>query len=302
MTLFSTLIARPLALALQKAPGPKVPPEVTFPDIPGRTSTLTIPTSQGDAPCTVYHPPHDVGTAPPVHVNFHGGGFVIGHPEMDDPLCRYLAANVPAVVINVDYLLAPQHPFPAPPEQAYEVLRWVAQHGAEHGWNGSSLSVGGQSAGGGLAAAAARLAWEADTPAVSLQVLNYAPFDLATEGRKKRARTDKPVVRPRMTPILEGAYLPNPTDRTHPLASPLHGTNADDLRGIAPALVITCELDLLRDEGVAYAQKLRESGALVEHREFEGVDHAYNILGEDTELTREMYDLIAHHIAKVRAS
>jgi acetyl esterase/lipase len=127
--------------------------------------------------------------------------------------------------------------------------------------------------------------------------LNYAPLDLAE--RRKRARTARPVIRPAIVPVLQAAYLPNPADRTHPLASPAHGTNADDLRGIAPALVITCEYDLLRDEGARYAGKLRASGALLEHREFSGVDHAYNILTENTGLTREMYDLIAHHIAKV---
>jgi acetyl esterase len=300
MTLFSAFVARPLARAIQLAPGPRVLAQVTFPDIPGRTKTLTIPTSQGGAQCTVYYPPRELDYLPPVYVNFHGGGFVIGHPEMDDALCRYLAANAPAVVVNVDYLLAPQHPFPAPPRQAHEVVRWVAGHGAEHGWDGARLGVGGQSAGGGLAAAAARQAWEAGAPVIGLQVLNYAPFDMA--NRHKHARTAKPVIRPATVPILQGAYLPNPADRTHPLASPAYGTNADNLDGIAPALVITCELDLLRDEGMRYAEKLRASGALLEHREFNGVDHAYNILTENTELTREMYDLIARHITKLQAA
>ncbi|WSW80671.1 alpha/beta hydrolase [Streptomyces sp. NBC_00996] len=153
-----------------------------------------------------------------------------------------------------------------------------------------------------MAAAAARQAWEAGTPALGLQVLNYAPFDMATDGRKKRALAAKPVVRPGITPLRQAAYLPTVVDRTHPLASPLYDTNDDELTGIAPALVITCQLDLLRDEGMHYAEKLRASGALLEHREFQGVDHAYNILTEDTELTREMYDLIAHHIAEIQTA
>lgn len=136
--------------------GPEPTLAVTFPQIPGRTEHLTIPAGPGHAPCTVYYPPGEPDGEPAVHVNFHGGGFVIGHPEQDDPLCRYLAANAGVVVVNVDDLLAPQHPFPAPSRQAYEVVRWVAGSGAEHGWDGTRLSVGGQSAGGNLAAAVAR--------------------------------------------------------------------------------------------------------------------------------------------------
>ncbi|QIQ01878.1 alpha/beta hydrolase [Streptomyces liangshanensis] len=299
MTLFSRLVARPLARVVQAAPHPAVPAAVTFPEIPGRTRTLTIPTAQGDAEATVYYPPQDPDATPPVHVNFHGGGFVIGHYDMDDAMCRYLAAIAPAVVVNVDYLLAPQHPFPAPAEQAYEVVRWVAAHGTDHGWDGGRLGVGGQSAGGNLAAAAARQAWENGGPRIGLQVLNYAPFDL--EDPKKRAKAAKPVVRPALVPILQGAYLPKVADRTDPLVSPLYGTNADHLDGIAPALIITCELDLLRDEGIRYAAKLRASNALLEHREFEGLDHAFNLLTEETARTREMYDLIARYIAKIPA-
>ncbi len=302
MTLFSTLVARPLARVVQAAPAPEVRAAVTFPDIPGRTKKLMIPTSYGEAEATIYYPPQDLDDAapvPPVYVNFHGGGFVIGHYEMDDAMCRYLAANAPAVVVNVDYVLAPRHPFPAPPTQAYEIVRWVAAHGTGHGWDGSRLGVGGQSAGGALAAAVARLAWETGALDVGLQVLVYAPFDMY--DRKKRAKAAKPVVRPAVVPILMGAYLPDPADRTDRLASPLYGTNADGLDGIAPAVVITCELDLLRDDGVRYARKLEVAGALLEHREFKGLDHAFNLLTDETARTREMYDLIAGRIAKTPA-
>src|SRR2546430_1361554 len=109
-----------------------------FPEHPRNVSELTIPTSIAPARVTVYRPAAE-GASPPVHVNFHGGGYVIALTEMDDPLCRFLAAEAGAVVINVDYVVAPQHPFPAPPRQAYEVVRWVAEHGEEHGWDGSRL-------------------------------------------------------------------------------------------------------------------------------------------------------------------
>ncbi len=114
--------------------------------------------------------------------------------QFDDPLCRCLAAEAGVAVVNVDYVVAPQHRFPAPPHQAFEVVRWVAEHGAEHGWDGDRLTVGGQSAGGGLAAAA-RQALEQGGPAIAVQVLHYPPLDLATRGKDKHsviAKADAP--------------------------------------------------------------------------------------------------------------
>ncbi|WP_197499141.1 alpha/beta hydrolase, partial [Mycobacterium sp. E3298] len=128
-----------------------------FPEFRGRTTEVTIPARHGPVPATVYHPP--AGTAnQAVYVNVHGGGFVVGHPEQDDPWCRYLAANAGVVVINPDYVLAPRHRFPAAPHQVYDVVRWAADPGRD--WDGGRLCVGGQSAGGNLSAAAARLALE----------------------------------------------------------------------------------------------------------------------------------------------
>ena len=158
-----TILARPLvaataARAMQRAVrisarrAGKAAPE-RFPELSRITRRLTIPTSVAPAPGVVYLPATEGPV--PVHVNFHGGGYVLPLSEGDDPLCRYLAAAGVAVV-NVDYVLAPQHPFPAAPHQAHDVVAWVATHAAEQGWDGSRLTVGGQSAGGGLAAAVAR--------------------------------------------------------------------------------------------------------------------------------------------------
>jgi acetyl esterase/lipase len=127
-----------------------------FPELPRRAAELTIPTSIAPARVVVYRP--ETAGSSPVHVNFHGGGFVLPLTEGDDPLCRFLAAAAEVTVLNVDYVVAPQHRFPAAPHQAYEVVQWVAAHGAEHGWDGSRLTVGGQSAGGALAAAVCRQA------------------------------------------------------------------------------------------------------------------------------------------------
>ena len=122
-----------------------------FAEIPAATHTVLVPTRHVEAACTVYSPLAGHAGAP-AYVNFHGGGFVVGCPEQDDPWCRYLAAKAGVAVINVDYALAPQHRFPVAVEQAYDVVKWAAA--PERPWDGTRLCVGGQSAGGALTAAA----------------------------------------------------------------------------------------------------------------------------------------------------
>ena len=266
-----------------------------WPELPRTTRELRIPTSVGTAAAVVYLPATDGPS--PVHVNFHGGGYVLSSTELDDPLCRYLAAESGVTVVNVDYVVAPQHPFPAAPHQAYEVVRWVAEHGADQGWDGDRLTIGGQSAGGGLAAAAARLALERGGPRIALQGLHYPPLDLATSAKDKHAMADKPMLRPWMAEVFDGSYVPDPEQRRDRLVSPANAADTADLTGIAPALVITAELDLLRDEGDRYAERLRQAGALVQHHVVQGADHAYD--GNDEGLARQVYALIAE---KVRAA
>ncbi len=275
-------------------PAPKA--AVCFPDIAGRTSEVSIPTRHGDASATVYHPPSPA-TRPPVYVNVHGGGFVVGHPEQDDPWCRYLAANTGAVVLNTSYVLAPRHRFPAAPQQIYDIVCWAASPDRE--WEGTRLCVGGQSAGGNLSAAAARLALENRGPRIALQVLHYAPLDLVTPtADKPSAAGRRAVMKPWMSEIFDTAYIPDPAQRRHRLASPAWGDNADGTAGIAPALVITAEYDRLRDEARRYADKLEAAGALAEYYEVAGVDHGYNIMSEATDITRQAYRRIAQHITK----
>jgi acetyl esterase/lipase len=268
-----------------------------FPEFPRTASELMIPTSITPARVVVYIPATaSASTPPPVHVNFHGGGYVIPLTEIDDPLCRYLAAEAGVVVINVDYAVAPQHRFPAPPRQAYEVVRWIASHGAEHGWDGGRLTVGGQSAGGGLAAAVARQALEEGGPSIALQVLHYPPLDLVTSVGDKRAAIAKPMLRPWMGEIFNSAYIPDPRERADRLASPAHPSDTADLKGIAPALVITAEFDVLKAEGEHYAGRLRKADALVEYHDVAEADHGYD--GKDDQRAREVYALIARQVRR----
>lgn len=268
-----------------------------LPEFPRTASELTVPTSVAPARVVVYMPTTaSASTPPPVHVNFHGGGYVMPMTEIDDPLCRYLAAEAGVVVVNVDYVVAPQYRFPAPPRQAYEVVRWIAAHGDEHGWDGGRLTVGGQSAGGGLAAAVARQALEESGPSIALQVLHYPPLDLVTSAKDKRAAIAKPMLRPWMAEIFDSAYIPDPRERADRLASPAHPSDTADLKGIAPALVVTAEFDLLKAEGEHYAGRLRKAGALVEHYDVAKADHGYD--GMDDDKAREVYALIARQVRR----
>lgn len=183
------VVARVFAATIN--PTPK--PGVRFPNIGGHTTTIAIPTRHGDVEATVYRPKSTTGDRPAVYVNIHGGGFVIGHREQDDPWCRYLAAHANVVVINTDSALAPRRRFPVPVEQIFDVLQWASSD--QHDWNGRQLCVGGQSAGGNLSAAASRLALDLGGPQVKLQVLHHAALDIVTRGKQKR------------TPLGNGAVL-----------------------------------------------------------------------------------------------
>ena len=221
----------------------------------------------------------------------------MGHREQDDPWCRYLAANANVVVINTDYAIAPNTRFPAPVEQIYDVLLWASAQ--ERDWDGHRLCVGGQSAGGNLSAAAARMALENGGPAIALQVLHYPPLDLVTATSDKPSPLGgKAVLQPWMGAVFDTAYIPDRAQRRDRLASPAWGTNADDVTGIAPALVVTAEFDRLCGEGKRYADKLAAVGSLAEYVEVPGVDHGYNIMSDATEITRQMYDVIAGHVRR----
>ncbi|WP_151483754.1 alpha/beta hydrolase [Streptomyces albicerus] len=256
----------------------RVHKDLRFTDIPKRTESLQVETGAGPVACTVYRPPSTTDTpAPaPVYVNFHGGGFVVARPEQDDHICRYIAATAGCVVINVDYAVAPQRPFPAPVTQAYDVTAWVAENGPANGWDGSRLAVGGHSAGASLTAAVCRTARDRGTFTPRLQIIDSAPLDQVGDPATKHSPIAKPLLTPHLMRVFTAAYVPNSADRAHPLVSP---GLADDLAGLPPALVITAENDRLRDEGDAYAKALDAAGVSVTHRVFEGVDHYFTHTG-----------------------
>jgi len=274
MSLKARLAARGLQLLAGQMMRPTAALEVFGTDVPA-PQPLLIPTAAGPVRSWVYRPRPGgdfPGSRLPVYVNFHGGGFVVRRPEYDDHICRALVAGTGCVVVNVDYDVAPQRPFPVAPRQAYGAVAWVVRHAREYGWDGSRLAVGGQSAGGNLAAGVCLRARETGAFAPDLQVLVYPPLDLLADPATKRSRAVRPVIPSRIARVFNGAYLRTQAQAADPLASPVF---APDLAGLPPTLVITAELDPLRDEGDLYAVRLTEAGVPVVHRTMIGVDHGF---------------------------
>jgi acetyl esterase len=213
-----------------------------------------VPGPGGDIPVRIYRP--EAGTTLPVVVFFHGGGWVLGNIETHDGTCRALANRSGAVVVSVDYRLAPEAPFPAAVDDCITVTRWVHANGAELGVDPSRLAVAGDSAGGNLAAVVS-LAARDGGPAIAFQLLIYPAVDAHMTAASIKENGEGYFLTETDMVWFYGHYAP---DRDDWRASPLL---AKDLSGLPPALVITAGYDPLRDEGEAYAERLREAGVEV---------------------------------------
>ena len=222
-------------------------------------------------PVRVYRPSADTNL--PILVVFHGGGWVIGSVEQYDPIARWLANASGAVVVSVDYRLAPEHPYPAPLDDCWTALRWAAAHASEIGGDASRIAVGGDSAGGNLAAVCALLARDAGGPALALQALVYPVCRRRFRDRVVRRQRRGLPARPRPDAVVL-RLLHDRARRSRPTGTSRRSARAD-LAGVAPAVVLTAEYDPLRDEGKAYADRLRDAGVAVEYRCFEGMIHSF---------------------------
>ena len=235
----------------------------------------TIPGPAGEIAVRIYTPEAARG-ALPVLVYFHGGGFVIGGLETHDGTCRQLARGAECLVVSVDYRLAPEHPFPAAPEDCYAATVWVAEHAEEIGADPARIAVGGDSAGGNLAAVVALMGRDRKGPALRHQLLIYPVTEYSFETASYRENADGYML---TLPLMEwfwNHYLADPTQGGDELASPLRAASLADL---PPATVITAEFDPLRDEGEAYARRLDEAGVKTRLTRYDGVFHGFFGMG-----------------------
>jgi acetyl esterase/lipase len=232
---------------------------------------------------TLVRPAGRKGSLPAI-LYFHGGGWVLGDYEVFQRCVVELAHGADATVAFVNYSLAPEARYPVPIEECYAAAKWVADNGHRIDVDPSKLAIVGESAGGAIAAAVVGLARLRGGPKISIQVLHCPVTDLSTQSDSKREFADGYFITEQMARWFCDHYQPNVTD---PLASPLLAS-PEQLRGQPPALIVTAEFDLVRDEGEAYARKLMDAGVTVTAARYLGTIHAFMSLNplKDTPMAR----------------
>ena len=252
----------------------KAPPEM-LPDL--RIENLII--SHGDhtdIPVRIYWPPGDQRTDLPVVVFYHGGGFALGDLDTHDPVARAHAVGAQAIVVSVDYRLAPEHPFPAGVDDCWAALQWAAEHAAALGGDPNRIAVAGDSAGANLAAVMAHLARDNGGPRLAFQLLWYPTTAANLSLPSFTENADAPILNRDVIDAFLTWYIPG-VDVTDPTALPatMAPANASDFSGLAPAFIGTAEHDPLRDEGSHYAELLNAAGVPAELSNEPTLVHGY---------------------------
>ena len=252
----------------------------------------------GDVPVRVYRPEAALdGSTPPARtlVHFHGGGWTLGTLDSIDGPCRELATRTGAVVVSVDYRLAPEHPFPVAVDEAAAAVEWVADNAAAFGGNPDRLGVSGTSAGATLALAACLHRRELGDGAVDVagQFLLYpiAGDDFETDSYRENA--DGPLLTRADMRWFYDRYLRSPVDAHNPFAVPLR---ADDLGGLPPATVVTAGFDPLRDDGVSLAERFDGEGTPVDHRHYPAMAHGFCSLSDRVAVAEEALSAVASDV------
>ncbi|HXC29418.1 MAG TPA: alpha/beta hydrolase [Stellaceae bacterium] len=232
----------------------------------------------GTLPLRIYRGAGTAADTPlPALVFFHGGGWVVGNLDSHDPMCRHLANAAGCTVVAVDYRLAPEHKFPAAVEDCLAATEWVAANAARVGVDGARLAVGGDSAGGNLAAVVSLIARDRGAPQLCGQALLYPTLDFGMDRASYRRFAEGYLLTLATMRWFAEAYIRGPQDVEDWRVSPLR---APDLSGLPPAYVLTAGYDPLGDEGIAYVRRLEETGVAVRHRHLAGQIHGFLLMGK----------------------
>ncbi|MBV8368957.1 MAG: alpha/beta hydrolase [Candidatus Eremiobacteraeota bacterium] len=238
----------------------------------GRVAEVTAPGPRGAIPIRVYTP-EGAAEPRPMLVYFHGGGWVCGSRDSYDSVCRLLTRESGCTIASVDYRLAPEHPAPEPFEDCYAALEWLAAHAGELGADASRLAIGGDSAGGGLAAGVALKARDANGPRIAHQLLVYpAVGGGVTQSESYRLYSDGYFLTAERIAFYDRCHMPRPELADVPY---VFADRAETLRGLPPATLIFAECDPIRDEGLKYAERLRADGVPADVRVYPGMIHAF---------------------------
>jgi acetyl esterase len=248
------------------------PPEI------GVVRDVVAESTAGAIPLRVYRPRGVAAGVPvPALIFFHGGGWVIGDLDTHDVLCRQLTAAAGIVVVAVDYRLAPESKFPAAADDAWAATRWIVAHADTLGIDARRIAVGGDSAGGNLAAVVCLQARDAGAPAIALQTLLYPVTDIGIEWPSYQQFGEGYLLTGQSMRWFIAHYLTSEREAADWRASPLR---APSLRGLPPALIVTAGFDPLRDEGEAYARALRDAGVRVDYVCYGGMIHGFVPMGK----------------------
>lgn len=261
-------------------------------DIPiGSVRDCTVKTARRDTLIRMYSPAGEGSY--PAFIFLHGGGFVVGSVEHYDGLCKKIAHDVNCIVISVGYGLAPEHKFPEPVEECYEVAKWVQDQAGRLHIQSGKLAIGGESSGGNLAAAVCLLARERGDLSMVYQVLMYPALDLASDPAGKVKDKADCVIDPETLKWFNDCYLKDSREGANPLASPVL---APDLAGLPAVCMITAGNDPLRAEDELYVQRLRDAGVTVVHQHYDAVMHGFiNMTGLLAE-AKQAQDLVCRRL------
>ncbi len=248
-----------------------------------------ITSASNEIPIRLYIP--EEGIDLPVIVYFHGGGWVIGSFKFTDRITRYLAKKSSAIVVSVDYRLAPEYAFPAAVNDAYTSLKWVENNIMKFGGDPSKIAVAGDSAGGNLAAAVSLMSRDKKGPKIKFQILLYPVTDVSCLNTESYNNFSEGFfLKKEHMDWFRAQYLPDIIDRRNPYASPLL---ARSHRNLPRAVVITAQFDPLRDEGEAYAEKLKQAGLPVLLKRYDGMIHGFISMDLIVSQAFEALDLVA---------
>jgi acetyl esterase len=265
---------------------------------------VDVPTRHGHVTCYLTRPPADAplataGERPPVHVNIHGGAFIIGAPRQDDHLVRAIAGEVGAIVVNIDYSTAPAARFPRAVEECFDVLKWVAAAGEEMAWDADRISIGGGSSGGTLALGVLELARRHGGPQVQTAAVIAPLVDLTIPPGEYVSPAGKAFVTPALMRTVQWAYFTDHSEVADPLASP----TLADMRNLPPLLVISAGRDTLRSQIEAYVEKATANGVTVTSQCFEDLDHDFpisrsvQVRPQQLEMTALICDHLLQHLS-----
>ncbi len=261
-----------------------------------------MPTRHGNVRCFITRPARDAplsatAKAPPIHINIHGGAFLIGAPRQDEQIVRAIAGQVGAVVVNIDYSTSPRLRFPRAHEECFDVFNWLRNESNRLGWDGERMSIGGGSAGANLALGVVELLRRAGRPTVRTAVLTVPLVDATVPPSHFASQPGKPFVNASLIRTINATYFADSSCRADPLASPVLLTTKE-FAVLPPLLVLAAENDSLRPQAARFVTKARDAGVEVSYQVIPGVDHDFPVMSSTANETgqREAGRSIVEHL------